>query len=289
MSTKRPYIFYIVSYTRSNGIRAMMLLADKLAADGFTVHYYVKSLIGWDDSQHPHLSKISDQLKNEAVVVYPEIQPGNPLRVKNVARMVLFYPGKNGGTHKYHKSEMLFAFRPEYLPGADVLTVPWIDHSIFNDPHYPRTQDCTFVYKGGKWRKIPELDNLTEITMHWPETRLELAELLKRTKTLYSYDNASAVLDEAQACGAHVKIITKDGFTNYAMNYQAVIDDYGTQYKNFVKKTQEANYNGRIQTKYLFLYWTYAVWRYWIKPLFFGRPQPPPPNTKPIALHTDEN
>ena len=280
MKNGRPYIFYIVSFTRSNGIRAMMLLADRLAGDGYEVHYFVQNAEGWDDDRHQRLLAVSDALKRDAVVVYPEIVAGNPLRVRNVARMVLFYPGRNGGTRRYHKSEMLFAYDREYLPSADVLTVPWIDTELFNDPRRPRTRDCVFVYKGGRWRDVPELEGLTEITMQWPKIRRELADLLKQTRTLYSFDAASALLDEAQFCGVDVKIVTKDGFEDYPNRYAGCVREFPAQYANFVKKTQASDYRGRLQSKWLLRYWAYAVWRYWIKPIFCGRPTPPPIDKK---------
>ena len=153
---KRPYIFHFPGYDRSNGIRVMMILAQKLTEAGYEVLYHVQDRANWP-ANIPILEAIDDNLRNAAVAVYPEIVAGNPLRVQNVARLVLFYPGRNGGMRRYHKSEMLFAYLPEFLPGADVLTIPWIDTNLFNNPGFPRTGDYCFVYKGGRWKDPPEL------------------------------------------------------------------------------------------------------------------------------------
>lgn len=264
---KRPYVFYFPSYDRSNGIRVMMNLSEKLIAAGFDVRYYVNAKHTWT-CPHPIQETVDAYLQEEAVAVYPEIVAGNPLRIRNVTRLVLFYPGKNGGMKKYHKSEMVFTYLPKFLPGADVLTIPWIDEKLFNNPGYQRTQDCCFVYKGGKWADPPELRSLPTITMAWPETREALAELLKHTRILYSFDADSALLPEACCCGVKVMIVTQTGYTEYVDDYSQITKNFPAQFDNFVRRTQASDYQGRIQSKYLFTYWAYAVWRYWIKPLF---------------------
>lgn len=245
----------------------MLILAQKLTEAGYEVLNYVRDRTNWP-TDIPPLEKIDRNMRNHAVAVYPEITAGNPLRVRNVARLVLFYPGRNGGMKRYHKSEMLFTYMPEFLPGADVLTIPYIDTNLFNDPGFPRTKDYCFVHKGGRWKDPPELRDIPTITMNWPETREKLADILKRTKTLYSFDNASAVLDEALQCGAKVMIITKDGYCKYEKDYPRIVSQFPAQFLNFVKRTQSSDYKGRMQSKYLFRHWVHVIWRYWIKPYF---------------------
>ena len=63
-------------------------------------------------------------------------------------------------------------------------------------------------------------------------------------------------------------VVTKDGYREYKKDYSHIVSQFPAQFLNFVKRTQSSNYRGRIQSKYLFLYWVYAVWRYWIKPHF---------------------
>ncbi len=267
---KRPYLFYFPGYARSNGIRVMMLLAERLIAAGHTVFFDVKNPSGWEMSGHPRLTTIDENLRRTGIVVYPEIIAGNPLRFQNVVRFVLFYPGRNGGTRRYHKSEMVFAYLPEFLPGSNVLSVPWIDKTLFNDPGYPRTDTYCFVYKGGRWCDPPELRGIPTITMNWPATREELAERLKRTRVLYSFDAESALLEEACACGAQAKIVTRDGFRNYTPIHARMEREFESQFRRFVEITQASDYRGPLQSRFLWLYWAYAVWRYWVKPMLIA-------------------
>ena len=107
------------------------------------------------------------------------------------------------------------------------------------------------MHKGGKWKDVPELKGAVEINMHFPKTRQELAHLLQTTEILYSYDDCSALLDEAYFCGAKVKLITKDGFKDYSPETffdPALLDE---QLKTFFEITQKMDYKGEIEAFYL--------------------------------------
>jgi hypothetical protein len=264
---RKKYIICAPLYSGSAGVRVLYMLRDILEEKGFDAKIFCLSKNTQTDLS-VFTKKITNDNRKNDIVVYPEIVAGNPLRIRNVARLILFYPGRNGGMRRYHKSEMLFTYHPEFMPDADILTIPWIDESLFNNPGYERTQDCCFVYKGGRWKDVKELNNLPTITMRWPESREKLADLLKHTKTLYSFDNASAVLEEALLCGANVMLVTAEGYMPYKSRYKYESEKFPEQLKNFITKTQTNDYKGRIQSRYLLLYWAYAVWRYWIKPLF---------------------
>lgn len=241
---KKDYVIWTPAYAKSNGIKVLHLLYKKLEEKRFNVWLY---------SQKPHLQgykyieKISKELKQNAIVVYPEIVIGNPLGFQNVARYVLYYPGELGGTRQFHHSEIIFTHNKKFYPQAFLLTLPWIDETIFYEDDSEKIQDCYFVYKGGKYREAEETKGLLEINMQYPKTSKELADLLRRTKTLYSYDACSSVLDEAVLCGATVKIITQDGIKDYDVNYRELIKDSQANLENFITITQDMNYTGEIE------------------------------------------
>lgn len=242
---KKDYVIWTPSYDKSNGIKVLHLLYKKLEEQGFNVWLY---------SPKPHLpeykyiKKIPKELKNNGIIIYPEIVWGNPLGFQNVVRYVLNYPGVLGGAKQYHHSEIIFTHSQEFFPQAFKFRIPWIDETIFYEDDSPKIQDCYFVYKGGKFREAEEVKGLLEINMKYPQSQKELAELLRKTKILYSYDNCSSVLDEALLCGAVVKIITKDGIEDYNINYKESIKDFETEFKNFITITQNMNYLGKIET-----------------------------------------
>ncbi len=244
---KKKYIIYAPSYTKSNGIRVLYALAEILQTQGFDVFMY--ALASREKSNLRFISSVTRDMRKNDIVIYPEIVPGNPLSFQNVVRYVLYFPGKLGGDSRYDAYEQIFTFDKRYYANAPVLTINNIDSSLFHvDPSVTKDRDCYFVYKGGKWKEVDELKNLQQINMQEPASRAELARLLQRTKTLYSYDHFSLLLDEAVACGCTVKLITQDGFADYKTSVQPNQGKYDpNQLQFFITKTQNMNYTGNIR------------------------------------------
>ncbi|MEI8129123.1 MAG: hypothetical protein WCG95_05855 [bacterium] len=241
---KKDYVIWTPSYRKSNGVKALHRLYGELEKRGFNVYLYSGKPY---TEGYRYVEKISEDLRTNAVVIYPEIVFGNPLRFQNVGRYVLNYPGVLGGDKTYHHSEVIFAHVEDFYPHANILTIPWIDETLFYNDNSPKTQDCYFVYKGGKFRKAKETEGLLEINLNYPKTQKELADLLRKTEILYSYDNCSSILDEALICGAKVKIITKDGVEDYKVNYNELVKDFEKNMENFINITQNMRYTGKIE------------------------------------------
>ena len=262
----REYIIWTPPYCGSAGVRALYKLADSLRMHGQSV-----KLWSWGETRQAgfdYADSITPAMQEEDIVVYPEIVSGNPLQIRNVVRWILFYPGVLGGEKTYHPSEKLFTWCDRYYQGVPRLFADVIDRTLFHDAGLPRTQDCTFVYKGGKWRDVPELDGLTEITMQWPKTREELVHLLQTTGTLYSWDGNSSLLDEAYYCGASVKIITEDGFRDFIPDLVFSLETFEQELSFFIQETQAMKYEGEMQplspnekSKLRKLMWKVSLWK----------------------------
>lgn len=241
----RSYIIWSPPLSGSAGVRGLYKLAESLSRRGQTVRLW-----SWGETRQPgfeYLEELSPVNQDEDVVVYPEIVSGNPLQVRNVARWVLFFPGRLGGEKVYHPSEKIFTWSGLYYPGAPDLRPDVVDHDLFYDAGLAKTQDCVFVHKGGRWRQVPELEGLTEINMAWPPTRAELARLLQSTGTLYSFDAHSSLLDEAYYCGAAVKIITETGWRDFKPNLVFDPQEYERQLNYFINETQAMDYRGPLE------------------------------------------
>lgn len=231
------YVIYTPKYCASNGVRVLFKLADELIKRGNNVYLFSEPSQGKD---YKYINKLTKQLKNNAVIVYPEIVFGNPLGAKKVVRYILYYPGVNGGDTKFDENEMLFTFNSEYYKNADLLSISTMDTSLFYCDETSKDINCYFINKGGKWKEIPEFKDFVEINMFYPATRDELAKLLRRTKTLYSYDRHTLLAEEAHACGCEVKYVTEDGFENFVpdkTNYYTA-EEYNNFIDNFIKKTK---------------------------------------------------
>lgn len=239
---KKDYIIYapsIVQNHKSNGVRALHLLSSALRDKGYNAYIFSPRP---HNSDYHYINKITNYHRKNSIVVYAEIVKGNPLKIKNVVRYLLNTPGKLGGSKKIKRGEVVFTWSHKFYKNAPELLIPYIDTKVFYKDDTPKTQDCVFVHKKGRFKDIPELENLVEINMNYPKTREELGNLLRSTKILYSYDNCSAILQEANACGALVKIIKDEGIED-----SKDFDDFSPELFeknlcNFIEITQNANY-----------------------------------------------
>lgn len=155
-------------------------------------------------------------INDDDVAIYAEGFKGNPLGAKRVVR----YLFDKTGEKKFDKNEILIAYNEQLAPYANgrILCVPNIE-PFFKNNGKERTIDCFFVYKGENTHH-PITKDCVEITHKWPKKRKELAELLNRTRTLYTYDDFTILAEEAKRCGCEVKLIGMD------RNQQHTIMDY---------------------------------------------------------------
>jgi len=207
----------------SAGIRALYRLGHHLNAAGYRTAMVAMSeplvtASGW-------CTPIHSGPVEDSIVIYPEIVPGNPLQADRVVRWCLNNPGLLGGDSFYADEEMVFVFNPTRLGLVSkavskplgprrVLNVALIDPTcIYPDPNVEKTIDCCFTYKGAALRArspLPfesQLVHLEDVT----PTMQALGDVLRRTRTLYSYDHASTVLKEAAICGCRVLVVHEDG------------------------------------------------------------------------------
>lgn len=205
----RPYLIWTPRYSRSAGVQALYKLAHELEERDCEVYLWT-----WGNirrSGYKYITNIDRALKQEGIVVYPEVVVGNPLRFNRVARWVLYFPGQLAGEKAFYPTEKIFSWRPEYYPGAPRLYVNLVDKTLFYNDGREKVQDYVFVHKGGRTCHMPELEDLPEINMDWPKTRETLGEILRSCRTLYSFDLHTSILDEAYYSGAVVKMITQEG------------------------------------------------------------------------------
>ena len=238
----KKYIIWAPKYYKSNGIKVLYKLHDLLLEKGYDVYMYAQPT----EYKCKYISHITNKMRKNDIVIYPEIVFNNPLKFQNVVRYILYYPGVNGGTKQYDDYELKFTFYKLFYPDADELFISTLDTKTFYKDDTEKTKECYFVYKGGKWKDIPEFKDMTEINMQFPETKEELAKLLRETKTLYSFDDCSLLLEEANICGCDVKIVRENGFEDYHSNYIEKLTIQDKCLLNFIEKTQKMNYKGKI-------------------------------------------
>ena len=218
------FLIVAPSYThKSSGVRALYRLGYHLNAAGYSAAMTpmgdrIDTVPDWPIVVHE--GPVAD-----SIVVYPEVVSGNPLNAEKVVRWALNTPGLLGGERFYANDEMVFTFNPtqlelvsksvsEPLGPRRVLSVALIDPAhIYPDPHTEKTLECSFTYKGAAIRErfpLPNEASLQRIEDMTP-TMASLGDVLRRTRTLYSYDHKSTILKEAAICGCRVLVVHDDG------------------------------------------------------------------------------
>ena len=221
----------------SNGIRALIHLAKTIEKLGRTA--YMCQIFGPSDehilTQDPntyipendqvkkHLELITQTAKKFGVkmfgeftrekidasyVVYPECVLDNPLGAKNVVRYFLNRDGilKNGARVNIGATDFMLTHSKVMQPNAQHVCYFSLMNPLFNRdntllPEH-RKIDLTYIGKGALYGFAGKVDNTVAITRHWPETKEELAILLRNCRFFYTADACSNINNEALACGA---------------------------------------------------------------------------------------
>jgi len=209
---------------RSAGIRALYRLCHHLNSAGYPAAMApipgqtIRTLPEWNTPLHTGRAK-------KSIVIYPEIVSGNPLGARRVVRWALNNPGLLAGDKTYADDEMVFVFNPDRLGIVNqavrtpigperILNIGLIDpEHIYPDRQTPKTLDCVYSKKGDARRskfRLPNEDELSHIEAMTP-SMASLGDVLRRTRTLYSYNHASNILKEAVICGCRVLVVDANG------------------------------------------------------------------------------
>jgi hypothetical protein len=225
MRSRHTFLIVAPSYHhRSAGIRALYRLCHHLNMAGYPAAMIPKP--GRKIRQLPDwLTPLHSGPIGDSIVVYPEIVSGNPYHAGKVVRWVLNDPGRLGGDRFYADEEMVFVFSPRRLPAVNravseplapsrVLFLGLVDPShIYPDPAVKKSLDCFYSAKGEALRErhpLPGEDRLQPLEEITP-SMASLGEVLRRTRTLYSYNHSSNVLLEAAISGCEVLVVGEDG------------------------------------------------------------------------------
>ena len=126
-------------------------------------------------------------------------------------RWCLNKPGLLGGPKYYPAGTKVFHFCPDLEESAraaspDGTSTEFMMGTI-EAPEFFEVRQFRVWYRGKFQGEIGEHDgSVLQMTRHWPPTKQEYWNLLKRTYKLYSYDDFSAVNLEAHLCGAEVLV-----------------------------------------------------------------------------------
>ena len=156
-------------------------------------------------------------IKTDDIVVYPEsIKLANPLKARNIVRYMLYLPKAYFGGGMVPANEYCMPYHELFfdecvlhyagvLSKDNILCIPSIESGLMCSTKEKTIDAIYYIGKAnGKHPSFLVPKDAIEVTRHWPPTRAEVAELLQKTKNLYSFDHHTALNDEAKLCGCNV-------------------------------------------------------------------------------------
>lgn len=158
--------------------------------------------------------KILPIIKNDEILVYPDIYYGNIFGARNVVRWLLYY--NRFSRESYGKRDLFFAYRDifndELLnPEKRILNIGYFDLNLYKRTNYgERSGNCYIIRKGASRPDVPKkfdgpvIDDLPE---------KEKVQIFNRCAYCISYDMQTAYTSIAALCGCISVMIPEEGKT----------------------------------------------------------------------------
>lgn len=171
---------------------------------------YESSIFIYEDSKlaNPQFNTPQGYIQ-DSILIYPEIILNNPLKADKVVRYMLNKEGVlQGKMINWGEKDYPLAFSKVYKDNCETLFYPNCDLSIFYNDGRQKQHNSFYIGKGYLFGDCPKLDCF-EITRTYPSSKQELAEVLRNSKILFSYDALSATNTDAALCGCVPYLLQK--------------------------------------------------------------------------------
>lgn len=185
----------------SNGVHALYELSKNINKLG-----YESNIVNWGNIIPNDINSI---------MIYPEVIQGNPLQFTNIVRYMLNKEGFiMGNPLDASPKDYILTWSDLYRKNyhGKLYNIDKNEFEIFNDINtkhaLERHIDCTYIGKGSQYSNDCKIiPNTIEINRNNPLTKNALADLLRSTRILYTYDPITLVNFEAVSCGALLVIL----------------------------------------------------------------------------------
>ena len=150
----------------------------------------------------------------DAVVVYPEIVAGDPLRGRGVVRWLLHKPGFHTGKVDYGAEDLFFYYQDAFHDPSlgdyrqNRLVVTWWNQAYRRFNHGERSGSCYLVKKG---HDRPLVHDLHDSVLIDDLTHEEKAAVFNRTRYFYTYDLYTLYARYAALCGCIPIVVPQPG------------------------------------------------------------------------------
>ncbi|MFL6663680.1 MAG: hypothetical protein ACJ8G7_16030 [Rhizobacter sp.] len=169
-----------------------------------------------------------------AIVIYPEIVHGNPLRAAHVVRWLLHKPGFHKGRFEYGAGDRFFFYQkafddPALNPdgGDNLLKTLYVRDDVYRELNTgPRHGTC-YILRKGKGRPI--VHDLAGSVLVDKMSHAERAAVFNRVQACISYDTYTMYSHFAALCGCDSIVVPEPGVSKEQW-YPDPADRYGLAY-----------------------------------------------------------
>ncbi|MCW5662306.1 MAG: hypothetical protein KIT35_00575 [Piscinibacter sp.] len=169
-----------------------------------------------------------------AIVVYPEIVHGNPLRARHVVRWLLHKPGFHKGRVEYGPDDRYFFYQkafddPALNPdgGDNLLKTVWVRDDVYKTVNTGARRGSAYILRKGKGRTL--VHDLKDSVLVDKLPHSQLAQVFNRVQTCISYDAYTMYSLYAALCGCVSIVVPEPGVTKDQW-YPDPKDRYGLAY-----------------------------------------------------------
>jgi putative flippase GtrA len=241
----KPYVFAGEDYLHASaGIRAWHHAIHELSERGMLAYSLNAVNPEWHERRITHVGYWFLCAMSDPIVIYGDPTRGNPLKAERVVRWVGMPRDYYGNDSEFSDSDLVYAWSKQFYDTDRILTIDIIERELFNAENLPEKGiECAYLGKAELRgvQELPQTFGMTHITRFplWPPTRRELADLLRRTSVLYTYDDCTMIIDEARLCGCEV-ILLPEGvrYTNGNTAGRLTQQEYEAQLTRFIDETQ---------------------------------------------------
>jgi hypothetical protein len=208
----RPYLIVGHDYRRTSaGIRVLHKLCHLINTLGDGVAYVLADVVNEDWNTPQADQDVTKWIADEGIIVYPEVEDGNPLEAKRIVRYFLNRPGLIRKA-KYMRGEYAFCWcglLRQFVPSDDrILTVPVVDIGLFYDRGVTdRVGEVLWRGKGYDGHSFFDESAMRKITFEWPEDHATMAALFQYARIFYSYTDYTMLTIEARLCGCPTVVL----------------------------------------------------------------------------------
>ncbi|MCP5162586.1 MAG: hypothetical protein H6999_02640 [Hahellaceae bacterium] len=173
-------------------------------------------------------------LNKDAIVIYPETDYGNPLGAHNVVRWLLHKPGFHTGEVKFGENELIYVFDDYCVePGYNIdpnnkLFVLSVNPAYHQEGVSTTREGSCYMLR--KAKGTPLVHDQTHSIPVDGLSHAETAEIFRKTKYFYCYDEFTLYSQFAALCGCISVVIPKAFPTRDAWVEKHPISRFGIAY-----------------------------------------------------------